>query len=548
MKKTELVLLSDAIFNAIHDEPFPGGIAISGERIVFVGSKEATNQYIDSYTVVKDFGDKLIFPGICDSHFHLEGSVKKDCALVARDLDRCKSEEECAKLVRDFADRHPELERINGTNWMLSDWGIDAAPPTKASLDKYFPDTPVYLLCADGHYNWINSKAIEECGLEKIVAENPQLPSDWAQRDENGEFTGFLKESIGFMVHLFALQSPPEVTAKYHADYTALLSAMGITAVSELSLPTPDNMIDSYWTLKAMENRGLLNVRFYLSAVPRGKEPFSTEQIKELNHVREFFNTDKLRLTGVKTLLDGVPDTYTAAMLEPYDDNPGEKGELRFSPAITRKWYKEANRLGYSVRVHCCGDAAVRLALDCFEDSNKVNDNSGIRNAVEHIDCISDEDIPRFAELGVIASVQPAHLIMAKGIPSRLIGDRSKNSFCFRKMIDAGTKIAIGTDSPVVDVNPYYTMYKAITRKDLDGAQYSPESADQALSLAEVIKGYTVNAAYVNGMEHTVGTLEAGKYADIAVADKNLFAIQAESIKGCRTICTVFNGKIVFEE
>ena len=547
IKKAELVLFSDAIFDSVKEEPFSGGIAISGEKIEFVGSKEAAKQYIGPYTAVKDFGDKLIFPGICDNHVHLEGSVKKDCFVVARNLDTCKSEEECAKAVRAFADEHPELERINGTGWVLTNWGPNPKPPSRTSLDAYFPETPVYLFGADGHTNWINSKAIEECDLKKIVEDNPQIPSDYAPRDENGEFTGFLKESVGFIVHNFAINVSSEERAKYYADYIKLLNTMGITAFAEVSLPTPDSIIEQNWPLKAMENRGELSVRCYLSVMPRGEMPFSSGQIKELDPFKEFFNTDKLRIAGIKTMLDGIPFAYTATMLEPYSDNPSEKGAPLMPPDVPLAWYKEANKLGYPVRVHCCGDAAVRLALDCFEESNKVNDNSNIRNAVEHMDCVSDADIPRFAELGVIASMQPAHLIMVKGILAERYGDRIKNEWCFRKLINAGATIAIGTDSPVVDIDPYLTIYKAVTRKDVDGTKYGPMTLDQALTLAEVLKGYTATSAYLNGMEHKVGTLEAGKYADIAVADRNLFAIPADDLKNCHTVCTIFNGKIVFE-
>ena len=548
MNKADLILFSNAIFDSVKDKPFPGGIAISGEKIDYVGSRKSVEQLAGPYTVVRDFGDKLIFPGICDGHTHLEGSVKKDCAVVAKDLDKCNSEEECARAVREFADKHPDLDRIHGSNWSQTDWGPGAKPPTKASLDKYFPDTPVYLFGASGHENWINSKAIEERNLGKLMADNPQFPADHAPRFENGEFTGFLKESIAFMVHLQALTYPPHVRAEYHAEFTKLMNSMGITAMSEVTMPTPDNIIDQYWTLKALENRGDLTARYYLSVVPRGAPPYSIESIKELDQLKEFFNTDKLRIAGIKTVLDGVPSSYTAVMLEPYADNPSTKGSFIYPPDVPLSWYKEANRLGYSVRVHCCGDAAVRLALDCFEESNRVNDNSNIRNAVEHMECIPDEDIPRFAKLGVIASMQPAHFTMSKGDFSLWYGDQSNNEFCFRKLINAGARITIGTDSPVVDINPYHTMYAAVTRKHLDGTLCNTKTADQALTLPEVLKGYTVNSAYINGMEHKVGTLEAGKYADIAVSDKNLFTIPSDALKDCHTVFTLFNGSIVYEE
>ena len=547
MNMADLVLFSDAIFDSVSDRPFSGGVAISGERIAYVGSKGAVSRYIGPYTEVKDFGDKLIFPGICDSHAHLDGTVKKDCMVVAKGLDKCKSEDECARAVRAFADKHPELERINGANWALSSFGSNPKPPTRASLDKYFPDTPVYLLGADGHVTWINTKAIEECNLAKMVADNPQFPEHYAPRDENGEFTGFLKESLGFMAHNFAMKMTNEVRVQYYAEFTKMINAMGITAISELSLPTPIEMIEQYWPLKAMENQSNLTARFYLYGRPQGEAPYSAEQIQAFDPIKEFYNTDKLHIAGLKTLIDGVPASYTAALLEPYSNNPSTKGEYRVLPEVAMAWYKEANRLGYSVRTHCCGDGAVRAALDSFEESNRVNDNSGIRNSVEHMECVSDADIPRFAELGVIASMQPSHLILGKNEFVELYGDRIKNEWCFRKLVDAGATIAVGSDSPVMDLDPYMTIYMAVTRKDVDGTQYGPMTLDQALTLPEVLKGYTATAAYSNGMEHKVGTLEANKYADIAVADRNLFAIPPDELKDCRTICTVFNGKIVYE-
>ena len=547
MNKAELVLFSDAIFDSVRDEPFSGGIVISGEEIEYIGSKAAAAEYIGPFTVVKDFGNKLVLPGFCDSHAHLDGLLKKDCAVVAKDLGRYNSEEECARAVRDFADDQPELKRVNGHGWILTNWGPDPVPPTKASLDRYFPDIPVYLLGADGHTNWINSKAIEECDLTGRLRDNPQYPEESAPKDENGEFTGFVKELLALDVHNFALSVPPDEWAKFYAAYVKILNSMGLTAVSDVTLLTHDKFIQHYWPLKAMEDRGALTVRCYLSIMPRGEPPYTTEQIVELGAYREIFSSDKLRIAGIKTGVDGIPFTYTATLLEPYSDNPSAMGVYTYPPEVPKIWIKEANRLGYSVRVHCCGDAAVRIALDSFEESNRVNDNGCIRNSVEHLDCVSDADIPRFAELGVVASMQPAHLIMVNGILTERYGARIKNEWCFRKLRNANATIAIGTDAPVVDINPYLTIYKAVTRKDADGTQYGPMTLDQALTLTEVLKGYTVNGAYVNNMERKVGTLEAGKYADIAVADRNLFDIPADELKDCRTVCTIFNGKIVYE-
>jgi predicted amidohydrolase YtcJ len=203
--------------------------------------------------------------------------------------------------------------------------------------------------------------------------------------------------------------------------------------------------------------------------------------------------------------------------------------------------------MGYAVKIHCCGDAAVRLALDSFEQSNAVHGDRHLRNAVEHMDIVSTQDIPRFKKLGVVASVQPSHAVMTKEIYAVRIGERSRLEWNFRRLIDAGAVLSVGTDSPVVDFNPFHTIYKAVTRKEIDGTRYSPYTAGQEMTLSEVLKGYTAGSAYASSMERKVGTLETGKYADITVADRNLFEIPSDELKDCKAVCTVFDGKIVYE-
>jgi hypothetical protein len=326
------------------------------------------------------------------------------------------------------------------------------------------------------------------------------------------------------------------------------LNSLGITGFTEVTPMPAFALTESAKPLKTMEDNDELTLRvyFWTGGGPSGGPAASdTEMLKRLE---ETFNSDKLRIAGFKIMLDGIPFSHTAAMLEPYSDNPGVKGDFMHEPEAFCDWVVATNKAGYAVKVHCCGDGAVRLALDSFEKSNAGNGkNENLRNAIEHLDIVSDRDFPRFRELGVIASVQPAHVIMGRGIYETRAAERCKNEWNFRRLIEAGAKISIGTDTPVVDVNPWETIYKALTRKDLDGEECSAYTAGQEMTLPEALKGYTSGSAYASNMEHKTGTLETGKYADIAVIDRNLFVVPVDEIKDCRVVCTVFDGRVVYE-
>ena len=547
MKTADLIIQSKAIFDSVHDEPYPGGIAIEGEKILYVGSDKELQSYIGPTTIIRDFGDKLIMPGFCDGHIHYDGLAKNLFAEVVRGLEDLKSEEECAAAVKAFADLHPHLSRIHGFGWMLTSWGTNPQHPTRNTLDKVLPDKPVYLQSSDGHVMWLNSKAIEESRLEEILLQHPDIPDKLAHRDENGLLTGYFAEKACAFTHSFDAVYTPEQTSLYHKKLLKMLNSYGITGFTDVSMMSYKSLPVSFSVLKSMENSGELTLRCYIWA---GIGPDSSGSIEDAVKIREQevnFCSDKLRIAGIKSVIDGIPFSFTSALLEPYSDNPSVKGETIHPSDVYIKWVEKVNKLGYAVKFHCTGDAAIRLALDSFENSNKVNDNSNLRNAVEHMDIVSYEDIPRYAKLGVIASMQPSHLIMLKGIGALRYGERSKREWNFRKLIEAGVKLSIGTDGPVVDINPLYTVYKAVTRKDLNGTQYSPYTTDQALTLPEVLKGYTTGSAYASNMESKVGTLEAGKYADIAVINRNLFAINADDIKDCHVACTIFNGNIIYE-
>ncbi len=545
--EADLILYSDAIFDSVKDEPFAGGIAIKGKKIIAVGSREEIKQYEGPDSDIKDFKDKLIMPGFVDSHGHYTSGAQYMGEVALHDMERFKSEEECARAVGEFAKAHEDIELIKGQGWYLSYWGDDAKFPTAASLDRYVPDRPAYLVASDLHSVWLNTKAMELCGLKDMIDE---LDREHVLVDENDNPTGVVREAgfaiISKLESLFAL-SEEEQLKKDRQDQEELMHALneqGITAFSDVNFVLPENLKTHYRHMKDIEAEDKMTIRLYIYP---GTD-FKPEKLKEIPAYKEYFSSDELKIAGVKNILDGVTATYTAVMLEPYEDNPEEKGVPAVEQNVLDEWVAEANSLGLSCRIHCIGDGAVRGALDSYEKSVEKNNMAGIRNAIEHIEVINPDDIPRFGKLGVIASMQPRHQILDRGEKLYRVGlERSKYEWAFRSIKDAGAHVALGTDYPVVTFKTYENIYMGVTKRDLDGTQYGTMSPNETLTLAQCIKGYTVEGAYINSMEDKVGTLEAGKYADITVANKNLFAIDEDDIKDCYSVMTIFNGKVVYE-
>ena len=317
------------------------------------------------------------------------------------------------------------------------------------------------------------------------------------------------------------------------------------SATAPVMVP-PENIVPFYSNVKRLENNGELTVRMYLYP---GTARMASEGMEKIFQYAEFINSDKMKICGVKAVVDGVPATYTACLLEPYSDKPDTKGMTVLPPEAFADYIVAANKIGLPVRIHAVGDGAVRLSLDGFEKSLKVNGRHGLRNAIEHMDAVPDADLHRFAELDVIASMQPAHLIMDNRISEERLGkDRARYSWSFRRLINAGARLALGTDAPVVSANLYESIYMALYRKNLEGVSMDREGIEnQALTLPEALKGFTIDGAYLHGVDDQVGTLEAGKFADIIVSNINLFEASEEELKTAHCVFTLFDGNIVYE-
>ena len=539
MNSADMIITSNAVFTSCGDEPFEGGVAIKGNRIVAVGSREEISKYRTADTAVYDYGDQLIMPGLIDGHDHLWWGAVADSEHVV-DLTSSTSEEEAIEMIKKYAVEHPEEKRIRGFGWFPANWN-DAPLPTKKTLDEAVPDRPAYMNCADAHTLWVNSLALEESGYTPDM----ELAAGSVGVDENGEMNGLIYEpdAMAYGWKNF-YDFPEEQIRTIMKNFMKGLAAQGVTSLSEMSADEyTDYFHDRYLVFKDMAESGEFTSRVHAFTAFMRKTDF-TEAVKW----KEEFNSSTFRVTGVKGFLDGVTSTYTGLLLEPYTDRPDTTGEG--VPLDTQESLNAsviaANAAGLPVRIHCIAEGSVRMALDAFEESLKVNGKHGLVNSIEHIETMHPDDIPRFRELGVVASMQGEHLPLEMNEKvARLGEERCRYEWPFRSLADAGAVLAFGTDFPVVYYNQFKGIYAAVARKNYDGTTAGVDNGEK-LTLPEALRANTIGSAIVYGRDDEIGTLEAGKLADVIVLDRNLFTADVEEIKDAEVVLTVMDGNVVF--
>ena len=539
MNSADMIIMSNAVFTSCGDEPFEGGVAIKGNRIVAVGSREEISKYRTADTAVYDYGDQLIMPGLIDGHDHLWWGAVADSEHVV-DLTSSTSEEEAIEMIKKYAVEHPEEKRIRGFGWFPANWN-DAPLPTKKTLDEAVPDRPAYMNCADAHTLWVNSLALEESGYTPDM----ELAAGSVGVDENGEMNGLVYEpdAMAYGWKNF-YDFPEEQIRTIMKNFMKGLAAQGVTSLSEMSADEyTDYFHDRYLVFKDMAESGEFTSRVHAFTAFMRKTDF-TEAVKW----KEEFNSSTFRVTGVKGFLDGVTSTYTGLLLEPYTDRPDTTGEG--VPLDTQESLNAsviaANAAGLPVRIHCIAEGSVRMALDAFEESLKVNGKHGLVNSIEHIETMHPDDIPRFRELGVVASMQGEHLPLEMNEKvARLGEERCRYEWPFRSLADAGAVLAFGTDFPVVYYNQFKGIYAAVARKNYDGTTAGVDNGEN-LTLPEALRANTIGSAIVYGRDDEIGTLEAGKLADVIVLDRNLFTADVEEIKDAEVALTVMDGNVVY--
>ncbi|TDL84768.1 amidohydrolase [Vibrio vulnificus] len=535
IKKADIVLSSDAIFTGLTHEPTSGAIAILGDKIMSVGSKAEIEPFIGSGTKVFNYGNQLIMPGFHDFHLHIMFSA---LSLTSINLFEARSAQEVAAKVLEFSKDCPEEEWIIGMQWDAGYWH-DKQEPHYKILDAVIPDRPVVLFHAEGHYTWVNSKAMELAGVTDDIRD-PDFGR--YERDKNGLLTGILYEEAQQIVLKEALRLTQNKKETILKEFLRLLSQYGITSVNDLFAPI-DDFLQDYALFEKLDKQAKLTTRFHIT-------PELDGNLDKAQILRNKYESKKLQFSGLKQFVDGTVTGHTAYFLKPYSDQLDICGHPALDPEVLIDRVVKADELGFRIRFHAIGDAAIRLALDAFEEAVRKNGKRDSRHTIEHIEVIDSDDIERFSKLGVIASMQPDHMAASsREVYSSIIGpEREKNVFLTKSLLNSGASLALGTDFPVsISLNPMRQIYTAITRVDSSGNQKNTWHPEQKLTLAEALQAYTYGSAYGCFREHELGTIEEGKLADLVVLDRNLFDIPESEVLKTKVELTINDGKVVYK-
>ncbi len=535
----DAIVLHGKVYTLNVKQPWAQAVAVQAGKIVAVGSDAEIEKLRGNGTKVIDAGGRLVLPGFTDCHIHfMDGSLSLDRV----NLEDSKDPADIQTRLREYAKSHPGSGWVLGRGWDYGMFG-DEALPHKKYLDEVFPDRPVFLEGYDGHTYWANSKALELAGVRK---DTPDPPNGAIVRDsKTGEPTGALKEAARGLV----AKVVPKVT---RSEKLAALRA-GLIWANENGLTRVHSAGQDFEELDLydeLQRHGDLTMRFYIAYFLDPPE-LRPQDLDAMESARKKYRGEWIDTNVVKFMVDGVIESHTAAMLEPYSDDPALKGKLFWDPQKYDSAIAELDKRGFQIFTHAIGDYGVRTALDAYEKAEKINHTSGRRPRIEHIETITAKDIPRFGQLGVIASMQPLHAnpnADTLNVWARNAGpERSSRGFAWHSIAAAGGKLAFGSDWPVVTLNPWVGVQLAVTRQTIEGKPEGGFHPEQRVTLAEAIAGYTIDAAFAGRREKTEGSLEPGKVADLIVVSQNLFDIDPHKIADTKVITTMVGGRVVYQ-
>lgn len=503
-------------------------LAVAGDRIAAVGSHDELHLLIQSAQRRIDARGGLVVPGFIDSHLHLvEGGLR----LRQVELRSAASREEFVARLREFAARTKPGSWILGGEWDHERWG--GRLPERSWIDPVTPEHPVWVTRLDGHMGLANSLALKLAGISRAT---PDVEGGTIVRDASGEPTGLLKDNAMALIRRAIPEPGRDELEQALEAAMRRLAACGITSVHHMGSWRDLEL------LRRARRAGRLKTRIY-AAVPLGDWERLAEELRRSGHGDEW-----LRIGALKGFADGSLGSRTAAFLRPYADNPRDSGLLVNSPERLWEWISGADRAGLHVMVHAIGDRANRLMLDLYERLERAHGRRDRRLRIEHAQHLSPAEVPRFAKLGVIASVQPYHVIDDGRWAERAVGrERLRDCYPFRRLLDSGAVLAFGSDWSVAPPSPLEGIYAAVTRQTLDGAHPEGWVPEEKITVDEALVAYTRSGAFASFEEPLKGSLTPGKLADFVILERDLRQIPPEEIRDVGMRLTVVGGEIVSE-
>lgn len=534
-----ILYLNGSIYTMDAARPHVQAMAIDtlSGRILAVGDNDEVRRAGGHASELVDLGGKAVLPGFIDAHIHLLSTAYRSHYV---DAEHCASEEEVAEMVRQRAAQTPPGQWIQGGRWYKGAWPGQHFP-TKDSLDAAAPEHPVALWSKDGHLLWVNSLALQRAN---ITAQTPDPANGAILRDGSGEPTGVLQEEEATKLVLRVIdKSDPALTRRLVEQSLQNLLRAGVTTIHNIEGR------DALTLFQQLRDEGKLGVRVQM-ILPRAMLP----ELKSLG-LRAGFGDDMLRLAGIKIFADGTLGSQTAAMLEDFEGNPGQRGILALPEASMMETVSTAAEMGLSIAIHAIGDRAARVALNSIERAqqrllaaNMPETAARLRYRLEHAQLVAPEDLERMRRLGVVASVQPFHAVADRDLAERYWGRRYKRAYAYRTMQEMGIPLALGSDSPVETFDPLRILYAAIQRNDPATPERSAWLPEQALPVTQALWGYTLGAAYAAGEENDKGSLTPGKLGDAVVLREDLLKIEPEKIRENGVQATIVGGNVAYGE
>ena len=525
----DLAITNARIFTGDENNPYAEAVAIQGNRILYVGNNNDVQISCDDKTRRIDGHGHTLTAGFIDTHVHLlSGATWMGYA----DLLQAHTKEDVQRILWSFAEKNPSDEWIIG--WRVQ-YNIVS---TRQELDEIIADRPLYVRAADAHTAWANTKALEMAGILR----NGKLKGlpDGVVLDETGYPNGELREAEAMKMVLDIIPPPGEARIREQLKLAIQgFNKTGITSIHNMNGNMKDLMIYA-----AAEDAGELNLRVY---VPYSVKPETKEgDLEEAAQMAEV-QMDYVRGGMAKFFMDGVWESYTAYNIDPYADDPNVRVKPIFSLEHFTRMASACDKLGLQIAVHCCGDGAVRQTLDGYEAVQNINGKRDSRHRIEHVEVCQPEEMPRFKEIGVIASIQPSHASLKLDDyeigRDRLGAQRWPFWQAWRDLKNVGATLSLGSDWTVVPYDPMTHIYVALNRE-----RFTPDSTDQRLTLEECILGYTRDAAYVEFKENEKGQVKEGYLADLVLFSHDLFTLKPEDIMTAKPVMTIMDGRIVYKE